>query len=374
MRILFVSGAPFGGSLRSTRELGERLATRGHAIGVLQRLEGSPRRRRLHKRAVNLATKLGDGLAGRAAATLAGQVSCRPRHIPDDTGLRVWGAILPENALVAVCRDFRPDVVVVASLSYTGWAKVQPALAARGIPSVLYVREETGLGHLARGRGPDLLLANAAALTDEAERLGYRCVTIPSVVTLEPCMVESTRERVLFVNLVKIQGLDIAERLAAARPDVRFAFREWWVLDEPARAALAARVGPNVELLPPTDDPRALYADARLLLAPFRFNGRSRLVLEAQVNGIPVLGSANAAVAESIGEGGVVVPVDAPLEEWVAALGELIDDPVRYEVYCEAARRHAARDEIDPDRIVDRFESVIGELLAGRESRPIEAA
>jgi glycosyltransferase involved in cell wall biosynthesis len=209
-----------------------------------------------------------------------------------------------------------------------------------------------------------VILTNAHGLTAAVEELGYTATTIPSVIHLTPCRVESSRERVLFVNLVAIQGLDTAVELAAARPDVPFAFVEWWKLPADEMAALRARVAslPNVEIRP-SSEPGRLYADTRVLLAPFRFNGRSRLVLEAQCNGIPVLGTDLSAVAESIGPGGVVVPLDAPIERWAAALGEIVDDPARYAVYCDAAREHAGRDEVDPERIVDRFEGVLADLV-----------
>ncbi len=64
MRILFVSGTVIGGSAHSTRELAERLTSHGHDVAILFRVDGE-RVRHVHKRAVNLATKLGDRALGR---------------------------------------------------------------------------------------------------------------------------------------------------------------------------------------------------------------------------------------------------------------------------------------------------------------------
>ena len=146
-----------------------------------------------------------------------------------------------------------------------------------------------------------------------------------------------------------------------------FAFVEWWTLDDEARAALEGRLAtmPNVVLRPATTDPGRVYADARVLLAPFLLDGRPRVVLEAQANGIPVLASDLPALRETVGTGGRFVAADAPAAEWAAALGELIDDPDDYRRECEAARAYAGRDEVDPDVIVGRFETALAELVAG---------
>ncbi len=112
-------------------------------------------------------------------------------------------------------------------------------------------------------------------------------------------------------------------------------------------------------------DPGAVYADARVLLAPFLLDGRPRVVLEAQANGIPVLASDLPALRETVGEDGQFVGADAPALEWAAALGELIDDPIRYRRASDAARAHAHREEVDPDVIVSRFERALADLVAG---------
>ena len=332
MRILFISAATGGGSARSTFELAELLAPRGHDIAILSRTNGSARRKRLHKRVVNLRTKLGGSTTASAVGRVAQRIGRKPTRATG-TRLEVWETALPENSLEPVRNRFRPDVVVVSSMGVTAWRQVRAELAAAGIPSVLYVREERGLLHLSLSQAPpDLLLTNAHALTDECAALGYHAETVPSIVMLEDSRVESTRTRIVYINPVPIQGVDIALELAEARPDVPFLFQEWWPLPEDAREHIERRLRalPHAELRRPVTDPSALYADARALLAPFRFNGRSRLVLEAQSNGIPVLGSDRPAVAESIGAGGVLVGIDDGIDAWTAGLAELVDDPERY--------------------------------------------
>jgi glycosyltransferase involved in cell wall biosynthesis len=275
---------------------------------------------------------------------------------------------VPENSTGRLLRDFRPDVVVASSIGRVAWRRIRTQLAAHRIPSVLYIREESALGHLTISDAPpDLLLTNAHTYAERTAVLGHPALVVPSVVTVDRYLVESTRERVLFVNPVPSYGLEAALALAAARPDVAFAFVEWWKLDDDARAEMDRRLAalPNVVLRPATPDPGRVYADARVLLAPFLLDGRPRVVLEAQANGIPVLASDLPALRETVGPGGRFVAADAPAAAWADALGDIIDDPERYRQACEAARAHAQREEVDPDAIVTRFERALAELVSG---------
>jgi glycosyltransferase involved in cell wall biosynthesis len=376
MRILFVSGTATGGSAHSTRELADRLGAHGHDVAILFRIEGR-RVARVHKRAINLVTKLGDRAVARRLDRLVAMIARTPKRAPEASRTEVWESVVPENALPTVIRTFGPDVVVTSSIGRVAWKRIRRILATLGIPSVLYIREENALGHLSISHAPpDLLMTNAHTYADRAAALGTPAIMIPSVVTMDRYLVESSRERVLFVNPVPSYGLETALELAAARPDVQFAFVEWWKIDDEARASLNTRLAaklPNVVLRPATSDPGEVYADARLLLAPFLLDGRPRVVLEAQANGIPVLARDLPALRETVGPGGWLVPGDAPIDAWASALGELIDDPERYRAACDAARSHANRDEVDPELVVVRFERALTGLVAGAREPAADA-
>jgi glycosyltransferase involved in cell wall biosynthesis len=368
MRILFVSGTAIGGSAHSTRELAERMTARGHDVAILFRVDGD-RVRKLHKRAVNLVTKLGGSGLAKRVDRVAALIARKPHRDRESVTYEVWESVVIENSIRTVVRSFGPDVVVASSLGRVAWKRIRLILQSLGIPSALYIREENALGHLSISKAPpDLLLTNAHTYAERAAELGSPALMVPSVVTVDRYIVASTRERVLFVNPVPSYGLETALELAAARPDVLFAFVEWWKLEDDERAALNERLAaklPNVLLRPATDDPGAVYADARVLLAPFLLDGRPRVVLEAQANGIPVLARDLPALRETVGPGGRLVHSDASISEWAAALGELIDDPERYREACEAARAHAHREEVDPEVIVSRFERALADLVAG---------
>jgi len=371
MRILFVSGTAVGGSASSTRELATALADRGHEVGLLARVATAPRRWMLQHRLVNLAVAREGSAIGRGAALAAGRIGRRAR--PVRTGpFREWSTILVENSLSGVRAEFVPDVVVASSIGRMAWRAVRAELAAAGVPSVLYLREESAIGHLAVSDAPpDLLLANAHQHEAAARAAGFTAHVVPSVVDLSRARVTTTREVVLFVNPVEVSGRDLAVGVARACPDLRFAFVESWPLSDAERRWLddACAGLANVERRPRVDDLRLLYGDARVLLVPYRTNGRPRVVLEAQANGIPVLATDLPALTEAVGPGGIAVPVDAGPGEWAMRLRELLD-PTRYDALVAAAREHAHRPEVDPGAIVTRFEDLLRPLVAGSVGAP----
>jgi glycosyltransferase involved in cell wall biosynthesis len=125
-----------------------------------------------------------------------------------------------------------------------------------------------------------------------------------------------------------------------------------------------------------TPDPRAFYRLARLVLVPSLVaEGLPRVAVEAQLNGIPVIGSGRGGLAEALEGGGFVVPVPdrytpdtrtAPSAEEVAPWADRIvglwDDPARYESASAAAREASAR--WHPDVLVPRWEAFLSELAA----------
>ncbi len=371
MRILFVSGTSVGGSPRSTHELAAALTARGHEIATLMRLDEDTATAARHKRLLNAETKLSrrGGMQSPAArVTGAAKRRVGARLTPEgNRSYPAWRAPIVENALPAVLRRHEPDVVVVSSIERTAWRETRTLLHNEHIPSVLYLRETTGLRHLADPPAPpDLLLSNAEAYAAQARELGFDCEYVPSVVRYDDCLVDSTREKVLVINPVPLYGVDLAVELARARPDIPFVFQESWPIEPADRATLDTALGtlPNVELRARTDRLAEVYRDARLLLFACTVPSRPRVILEAQANAIPVLAVDRPGHDEAVGPGGVLVPPDAAIGQWLDALAAVWDDADNYARLSAAARAHATRPEVAPDAVVERFEQLVGGLVA----------
>lgn len=380
MRVLFVSGTSVGGAARSTVELARALHERGHATAVVLADDADARTHARHKSLLNLRVKLEQRRAPAlvvAATERAHRAIGRrlDQHGPTSgptSGPPVWRAAQPENALAHLRTTFRPDAVVVNSVERPAWRQMRAELEAAGIPSVLYMREATAVRHLADPPAPPtLLLANAQAHADAAQALGFECPVVPSVVDVSNSAVESTRERVLMVNPVALYDVDRALALAAALPDVPFAFAESWPLSDDERAHLdrALQDRPNVELRAPTDAPSEVYRDARILLMLCTVPSRPRVIAEAQANGIPVLAVDRPGHGEGVGPGGILVAPDAPFEQWVATLARMWHDAAEYERLATAARAHAARADFTPDAVTAKFEALLASTLGVASAR-----
>jgi glycosyltransferase involved in cell wall biosynthesis len=96
-----------------------------------------------------------------------------------------------------------------------------------------------------------------------------------------------------------------------------------------------------------------------VLLAPYRYPGRSRVIAEAQCSGIPTLSSNRYGLAEAVGDAGIVLDPDGPIDSWERGLALLWDDPENYDRFSELARARSVADDRDPDAIAARLEAAL---------------
>ena len=78
---------------------------------------------------------------------------------------------------------------------------------------------------------------------------------------------------------------------------------------------------PNVRFVRRLADTREIYARTRILLVPSVVEeGGPRVIREAQLNRIPVLGSARGGVPEMVGDGGLIIADYEDAGAWAAAI------------------------------------------------------
>jgi glycosyltransferase involved in cell wall biosynthesis len=270
---------------------------------------------------------------------------------------------------MSVAREcFSPDVVVENIARGVSAQRFSRAVfaSADGLPSVAWLRDAGGID-LFDSDPPAVaaVLANADHLAEDAFRRGLDVLVIPSVDDLAAYRTATRRRRVLFINPVPEKGVAKAWALVEDRPDIPFTFLRSWPLSASDETALVERAAShsNLELRPACHVPGEIYSDARILLAPYPSEGRPRVVLEAQINGIPVLGADSPGVREAVGPGGLLVPFEASDARWREALSSMWDNTVTYERLAHAATQHSLRPAVDPDTICDRFLTVVGSLV-----------
>ena len=374
LNFMFISNETRGGSSVSQRQLARRLTDRGHRVEILAATPQSRVIRPLYDHQVDLSTKLRGRAIQPALLALQRPAGRRIRRI-DTPDHPTWVCAVPENGFRTLRRQMHPDVVVASSIDRVSWRRIRRQLQAAGIPSILYLREASGQGHLTISAAPpDLLLANAESLAVAARAAGSTCEVVPSIVELDRSRTATTREVALLVSPIEMLGGDRVWNLARARPDIPFVLRESNIMSDGERDAVVRQLPdhPNVTLEPYTTSPADIYRKARILLVPHRVDNRPRVILEAQSNGIPVLATAFPGLSEAVGGGGALVPNDATPEAWVQALSAMWDDRIRYPQLVDEARSHASRDEVVPERIVERFEQLVERLVADSSGRPGE--
>jgi glycosyltransferase involved in cell wall biosynthesis len=348
MRILIGSAHPylpqmFGGAQSSTHELAQALRARGHEVCVLAGLTGEG----------------WTGLRGRVLLKLG-----RRGYVRDDSlGYPVLRAWLAWEAAAEAVRDVRADVAIFQSRLPVRLAE---AIDRRATRTFIYLRnvEDADLGGRPGALTDVGYIANSRFTARRfAETDGLSSTVIYPLVDREKYRVESSRRNVTFINPHPRKGLDVALALAQRLPQVPFAFVRSWALSDDEEAELRRSVAAlrNVTVRPSTTDMRSVYRDARIVLAPSRWEEAfGRVAAEAQVSGIPVVGSDRGGLPEAIGPGGVVVPGDAPMEAWAEAVRGLWFDEPSYERASRAALEHAQRPEMDPDWQIGRLIEVLG--------------
>ena len=362
LRVLFVSGTTGGGSGRSQRELAAGLTRLGHDVTFLvDDKNRAPATRYAYDKLSDASVRIADRPGGRAVALLRDSLG-RRTVTRDLEGTAHRTTPVPQNALVSLVRETRPDVIVVNSVERWAWRRIHEVSRRAGIPTILYVREEDTLGHLASGATPTVLVANALSLAERMRSQGHRCAYVPSVIDTSVTRTESTRHTALVINPIPSKGADLVWQMARGLPEISFVAQESWPLAGAALAEVESKVAelPNVEFRrrrPPGPD---LYGDARVLLVPYRMDSRPRVVLEAQANAIPVVTGDVPALVEATGPGGVSVPLES-VSAWVDVLRNLWSDPEAYNQLAERAQAHSARAEADPTKITAAFEKLLVE-------------
>lgn len=171
----------------------------------------------------------------------------------------------------------------------------------------------------------------------------------------------------LLMNARPEKGFDLLLAVAALRPEIPFVA----VASQSSRLAAdeaVARAGlGNVTIIDRTDRIDDLYARARVVLVPsHRFiETFSRVCIEAQRHGKPVIGSDTGNVPLLLAQSGTALPEDP--RAWAERLGELYGDAAAYARACEAALANAARySKADQSAAFDRLvRGVTAPLLIG---------
>ena len=357
------------GAARSVRTIMEWLAGDGHACRVLSagRFEATPGAAlgpHLSQLGITPLRRAAAGGCGLLDYTLNGVpvTVIETRHhdpnVPDPEEARQYFMLLQE-----ILRQFRPDLV----LTYGSHPALIGALHAAHRWGATTVRTVRAYGYEQRAwfDHADRVLTNSPYVSRYyRERIGLNSTALPSpILWADVAGPDNARRYLTFVNPSLHKGaalfVRLADMLGQARPDIQILI----VQSGNALVRLDTLGGldltryPQVVVSPPLPDARALYGSSKLLVVPSVFHEPfGRVAAEAMINGIPALVSDRGALPETVGDGGIVLPVPAWMEPhgdrvpevaevrpWFDAVTRLWDDTAEYQRAATAARSAAQR-------------------------------
>lgn len=276
------------------------------------------------------------------------------RHapVPDYTVLRVSD---PVAAMLEIIERLAPDSVVLHGTQAAARA-MELSATLRHALHIYFSTTFYGYPAPPAGMAPRLRYAvNSRYLATFARAyLGFPVALVPPLFEPSEYRCQPNADAVLFVNPIAAKGVHLVAAIAGRLPHRRFLIVRSWP-DERHFPHVAFTL-PNVEFVDSSPDVRTIYARAKLVLMPtIMEEGWGRTVSEAQISGIPAIASDRGGLPETVGPGGVIVPLGDPVERWCEVIEELFSDPARYASLSQSAKRHAERPELAPANVMARF-------------------
>lgn len=270
-------------------------------------------------------------------------------------GYTVYRSWLSIDSCKSICDHFKPDVVVVAgaapdSYHLASWIselKIPLVYEAHDCFFDLHGGDLSNLN--AEFSSVSLFVARKLSL-----KVGKDVKVIYPPIDFSIYRKTGEKKTALLINPDPMKGGEVFLSLATQRPDVLFVVQECW----PSNSKLfklkeiANRSG-NVLWRSPVANMADIYANAKILLVPSQCEEAfARVVIEAQCNGIPVLGSDRGGVPEAIGMGGLVLRADSSEADWLQAFSSIIDDPYNYQKLSGLALDNCERNQFRFDEII----------------------
>ena len=355
MRILFAINHSYlpqrvGGVESSTHEIAKFLISRGHNIAVISNLEPAGYLHIINR----LKSKI-----FRAAFPVD--------YVMGYPVFRGWAKHDSiAHGLSEALKKFKPDIVLAQT---EGALNIANDAIFAGKCAAIYLRDTnfSMLGNINCINESILFFANSQFTASEFySRTKINSIVAPPLIDKNNYKTQSKRSKVLFINPHPTKGLEIALKLAEIRPDIPFIFQESWKLTDKHRKYLDEKISKlsNVTINRPRQEMKAIYAETRILLAPSQWpEAWGRVVTEAHVSGIPAIVSNQGGLPEAVGDGGIIIPYDAPIDEWASALSKLWDDHNMYSKYVKLAFASSCRSDIQPESIINKIEKELNNKI-----------
>lgn len=166
-------------------------------------------------------------------------------------------------------------------------------------------------------------------------------VLYPSVNLAEYSFKNGIRKHITFVNPNNKKGGQLFVKIAKKLPQLKFLVVEGWDKigdNSPLRRLKNVTIKERQYMM--TD----VYDKTKILIAPSVWQEAfARVVIEAQVSGVPVIASKHSGLIESVGDGGILVDKYLDPEAWAIAINNLYKNGRFYNVLSGKARQNSEK-------------------------------
>jgi glycosyltransferase involved in cell wall biosynthesis len=271
----------------------------------------------------------------------------------------------------------RPDAIILWGGLLLEMTLMREARLA-GVPVIFYL-VNAGYRYKETFRDVSVIITDTEATANlYKERHGLQCHPVGKFIDSTLVKAEERRpEFITFINPSFEKGVNVFMPLAklAAReaPEIKFL-----VVQSRGRWGAALQIlkyqasdFPNVTVIGHQKNMKPVYAATKVLLLPSVWHeSGARVIPEALINGVPVLGSRTGGSEELIGRAGKVFDLpedvrekrDTPAPEevvrpWLDEIRKIWHDPAYYETLCANVRDEALQHDLQ--RNTDRLISVV---------------
>jgi glycosyltransferase involved in cell wall biosynthesis len=148
--------------------------------------------------------------------------------------------------------------------------------------------------------------------------IGVKAHTLPVPIQLENYVCETNKRYISVLNLSQKKGIDIAIEVAKALPHLPFLFCALST-NSSAEANGLAKVCesiPNIKFLSEVKDIKEIYAQTKVILAPYQWGSSTRILTEAQASGIPSVASTESGLIETVADAGIILGKNISIDDW----------------------------------------------------------
>ena len=268
-------------------------------------------------------------------------------------------------SLSGICLTIRPDVAIVIDGNK---GTTMNTLAGLNIPSLVwYFEKPIAESYYLNRLKPEKIVATTPQIARHLALFFDADVdVIPPYIDsnqyINPAVDLSSRRKVLFINPLRAKGASLLFKIARHRPDYRFVILESREVPEKWKEICfeQSQICGNIEWLAPGADISEIYSESRLLLLP-RLNpeGFARIIVEAQLNSIPVLASDYDYLTENVGPGGSTISLADGLQEWLQELDRYMQDNAFHLEKGKQAKIHGSRSELNTDTVLHKLLDIL---------------